>query len=335
MSATNIIVTGRTGEAHVTAIDDASVNKMILGTSEFIFNYGQNLAAEMNGTNEIRVKYGYLMMQGRLAGIKASQGYEAIAIENGTVGYYREDLVVAEYYTTTETSTDGSGNQITWTKEHIELKVVKGTPDATQYLVPAITTGDIDSGAVHQMKLWGVKLNGINFDSLVDFRTVISDTALNIVTDAMANIPDIVTNAEATINSTATTAETNIANAKTSAETDITTAKDQAVAAVIAAGGVDAYTKAQTDSLISGFKNITSSTINIPVATWNATNLNCTVSASGVTASNAVVVTPDPASMDVYSAAGIVCTAQAAGTLTFTCKTVPTAAIAVNIMVVG
>ena len=117
MSATNIIVTGRTGEAHVTAVDDASINKMILGTSQFVFNYGQKLAAEMNGTNEIRVKYGYLMMQGRLAGIRASQGYEAIAIENGTVGYYREDLVVAEYYTTTETSTDGSGNQITWTKE--------------------------------------------------------------------------------------------------------------------------------------------------------------------------------------------------------------------------
>ena len=96
-----------------------------------------------------------------------------------------------------------------------------------------------------------------------------------------------------------------------------------------------AYSKAQTDTLISGFKNITSSTINIPVATWDATNLNCTVSASGVTADNAAVVTPDPASMDVYSEAGIVCTAQAAGTLTFTCKTVPTAAVAVNIMVVG
>ena len=324
MSATNIIVTGRTGEAHVTAVDDASINKMILGTSQFVFNYGQNLAAEMNGTNEIRVKYGYLMMQGRLAGIRASQGYEAIAIENGTVGYYREDLVVAEYYTTTETSTDGSGNQITWTKEHIELKVVKGTPDTTQYLVPAITTGDIDSGAVHQMKLWGVKLNGINFDSLVDFRNVVTDTALNLVTNAMTDIPAI-----------ATTAIEDVNTAATSAETDITTAKDQAVAAVIAAGGVDAYTKAQTDSLISGFKNITSSSINIPVATWNATNLNCTVSASGVTANNAVVVTPDPASMDVYSAAGIVCTAQAAGTLTFTCKTVPTAAIAVNVMVVG
>lgn len=98
----------------------------------------------------------------------------------------------------------------------------------------------------------------------------------------------------------------------------------------------DTYaTKTETDSLISGFKNITSSTINIPVATWDATNLNCTVTASGVTADNAVVVTPDPASMDVYSAAGIVCTAQAAGTLTFTCKTVPTAAVAINIMVVG
>ena len=99
-------------------------------------------------------------------------------------------------------------------------------------------------------------------------------------------------------------------------------------------GAIDLLS-ANIDALVAGFKNITSSTINIPVATWDATNLNCTVSASGVTADNAMVVTPDPASMDVYSAAGIVCTAQAAGTLTFTCKTVPTAAVGINIMVVG
>lgn len=100
-------------------------------------------------------------------------------------------------------------------------------------------------------------------------------------------------------------------------------------------GTTAGHLQTQIDTLTAGFKNITSSTINIPVATWDATNLNCTVFASGVTADNAVIVTPDPASMDVYSAAGIVCTAQAANTLTFTCKKVPTAAIAVNIMVVG
>ena len=331
----NLIITGRTGAPHVAAIDDAAVNKMLLGTANFVFNYGNKFKATMNGVNEVQIGYGYLMMQGRLACIRAAQGYEAVAIENGTVGYYREDLIVMEYYTTTETSTDASGNSVTWTKEHLELKVVKGTPSATGYTEPAITTGDIDAGAVTQMKLWGVKLNGINFDSLVDFRTTISDTALNILTDAMSNIPETVTQAETDINNAKTAAETDINNTVTSAESGITTAKDQAIAAVIAAGGVDAYTKTETNNLIAGFKNITSSAINIPVATWDATNLNCTVSASGVTADNAVVVTPDPASMDVYSAASIVCTAQAAGTLTFTCKTVPTAAMAVNVMVVG
>ena len=318
------IITGCTGSPHVYAIDNAEIYKMILGTAEMVLPTANKLVAEMNGTNKVRVKAGSLIMQGRLAKTRAAEGYTEVSIDSGTLGYYREDLIVAEYYTTTETTTDESGNEVTWTKEHIDLKAVKGTPDASQYLEPAITTGDIDSGQINQMKLWAVKLNGINFDSLVDFRVLCTDTALNLVTEAMTGIPNIATKAIADVNA-----------AVASGKTDITTAKDEAIAAIMASGGVDAYTKTETDNLISGFKNISSSTINIPVATWDATNLNCTVSASGVSANNAVVVTPDPASMDVYSAAGIVCTAQAAGTLTFTCKTVPTAAIAVNVMVVG
>lgn len=221
------IITGRTGTAHVLAIDDAEINKMILGTAEIVLPTSLKLAAEMNGTNECRIKSGSLLMQGRLAKTRASEGYTAVPIENGTVGYYREDIIVAKYYTTTETTTDTGGNQITWTKEHIDLVAVKGTPSTTAYVEPTITTGDIDSGEIHMMKLWGVKLNGINFDSLVDFRVMATGTALDLVTSAMQNLLEIATQAENDVNASVT-----------AGEAQIETAKTNAVAAVVAAGGV-------------------------------------------------------------------------------------------------
>ena len=56
---------------------------------------------------------------------------------------------------------------------------------------------------------------------------------------------------------------------------------------------------------------------------------------TGVTASNVVFVSPAPASAADYAAAGITCTAQGSGTLTFTCTTVPSNAITVNIVIFG
>ena len=58
-----------------------------------------------------------------------------------------------------------------------------------------------------------------------------------------------------------------------------------------------------------------------------------TVSATHVTATNSVIVSPIPAHQDAYSAAGILCTEQAAGTLKFTCTSDPTANITVNVYI--
>ena len=58
-----------------------------------------------------------------------------------------------------------------------------------------------------------------------------------------------------------------------------------------------------------------------------------TVSVTGVTASNVVIVSPAPASAADYAAAGIICTAQGTDSLTFTCTTVPSNAITVNVII--
>lgn len=73
-----------------------------------------------------------------------------------------------------------------------------------------------------------------------------------------------------------------------------------------------------------------SMTVSLVVANWSSKTQ--TVTATGVTSSSDVIVSPAPSDMDNYVAAGIKCTAQAANSLTFTCTTEPTSAIDVNVV---
>ena len=83
---------------------------------------------------------------------------------------------------------------------------------------------------------------------------------------------------------------------------------------------------------ISANKNnkLNAITVTLTVAGW-ASNTQ-SVSASNVTADNIVWVSPAPASFDAYGKAGIRATAQADGTLTFTCTSVPTVEITVEVV---
>ena len=74
-------------------------------------------------------------------------------------------------------------------------------------------------------------------------------------------------------------------------------------------------------------------TATLTAAGWSDSSQ--TVAVEGVTASNTVFVAPDSASQEVWGKAGIVCTAQSAGSLTFTCKSAPTAAVTANIVILG
>lgn len=60
-----------------------------------------------------------------------------------------------------------------------------------------------------------------------------------------------------------------------------------------------------------------------------------TVNVAGVTASSLLVAAPAEASRNEYSECGIRATGQAAGTITFTAESMPTAALTANVMVVN
>ena len=189
------LITGRTGQQHVYAIDDAEIYKMFLGSGDFILPTGNQLSASMVGANTVRVFDGSIMMQGRLAKIRPADGYDTLTLDNGTAGYKRVDLIVAEYsqYDVEEVIEMDSGPvPVTETYEQVILKVVKGSLDAAQYIEPSITTGNIDAGDTHQVKLFAVQLDGINFNALIDYRVMLTtnpiDPLLDTVNGEFANI---------------------------------------------------------------------------------------------------------------------------------------------------
>lgn len=91
----------------------------------------------------------------------------------------------------------------------------------------------------------------------------------------------------------------------------------------------DAANKAYVDS-----KSPTSVTVTLTTSGWSSNTQ--TVAVSGVSASEtAQLITPTPAiaSQSAYYEAGIMCTGQAANSLTFTCQTIPTSNLTVYIVI--
>ena len=99
-----------------------------------------------------------------------------------------------------------------------------------------------------------------------------------------------------------------------------------------------AYTGAQIDGAIAAVPGkqdkITVVTVALPASGWSGNAQ--TVSVPGVLADEtAQVIQPAPAlaSQTAYMAAGVLCSGQGAGTLTFTCQTAPAADLTVYVSI--
>ena len=78
-----------------------------------------------------------------------------------------------------------------------------------------------------------------------------------------------------------------------------------------------------------------SSTITVTLASANWSSKSITVSATWVTASNTVIVSPAPSNINDYATNSVYCSAQWSGTLTFSCNTEPTSDIDVNVVILS
>ena len=152
------IITGYRGEPHITAQEDRDINLGLVGksiTDLYVLDVGQKLAADIVSANEIRVKDGVMVMQGCAASIDYGS-YDSLSINNGSQGMKRIDVIAAQY------EKDGLTNV-----ESMSLVVIEGTPDISTPAVPALTSGNIQSGdSLVQMPLYYVHLDGISIDSV-------------------------------------------------------------------------------------------------------------------------------------------------------------------------
>jgi hypothetical protein len=79
--------------------------------------------------------------------------------------------------------------------------------------------------------------------------------------------------------------------------------------------------------------SISTITVTLTSAWWN--NDAQTVTATWVTASNTVIISPNPSSMSDYTNWAVYCSAQSSNSLTFECTTTPTSDIDVNVVIIS
>lgn len=82
---------------------------------------------------------------------------------------------------------------------------------------------------------------------------------------------------------------------------------------------------------------VVTQTASLTVAGWIASGNTYTQTANvtGITESKNIVVTPSPDSFNAYGAAGVYCSSQGSGTITFTASKVPDIALTVNVLILG
>lgn len=141
--------TGDTGRA-VSPAADGSLYSKIFGSGCYVLSGGNELKAEIQSNNLIKIYDGDLIMQGRHSYIPASDS-DNVTINNGSQEMNRKDLIVARY------TKDSTG------VEDVTLQVVQGMATSGAATAPGYTDGDILKGATAKdFPLYEVSLTGIN-----------------------------------------------------------------------------------------------------------------------------------------------------------------------------
>lgn len=162
------IVTGYTGENHITSADDASLHRAIFGEGDYVLDTGSKFKATIIDNNTIRIDDGDLLIQGHLARINPGE-YEEVTIDNGTPDSERYDLIVAKYLKDNVTGI-----------ESVTIEVIKGTAGATP-TEPDITQDDLKNGGLERdFVLYRVLVDGATLDSVsTQYGTVSAVRALD------------------------------------------------------------------------------------------------------------------------------------------------------------
>ena len=142
------ILTGYTGERHITPLDDAAVYRSIFGPDSYITREGDMCVATMPSINKFDISGGQISIQGIQTRISA----EELPIDTCATGKVRIDLIVARYTHDNDSRIDA-----------VELRVLKGTEVSSSNTPqpPAYNTGSINDGAtIVDFPLYRIDLAG-------------------------------------------------------------------------------------------------------------------------------------------------------------------------------
>ena len=131
------------GKDHITASQLGRIVEGVAGRGRYVLPTLNQMTAEMQTANKVRVGTGDLVMDGRVVTNEAAVD---LTVESGTSGYKRNDLVVCRY---TKNASTGV--------EKFAAEVVKGTPTTGTAADPEVTEGDISTGSASAvMPLWRI-----------------------------------------------------------------------------------------------------------------------------------------------------------------------------------
>lgn len=160
------LMDGYAGGPHITEKQSGLANQAIIGEADYVLEGGQNAKAQVLTNNSIRIFDAVYSIQGR-RDVIAANDYTDVTIANGSQGMNRNDIIVRRYR-------KNSSSEI----ESTEYAVIKGTPSTGAATDPSVTVGDIRTGAVlHEMKLYRVRLEGLNIVSVDRLFTVLPSMA--------------------------------------------------------------------------------------------------------------------------------------------------------------
>ena len=164
------LVTGHSGEDHVSSADTGRFNAGVCGTGKYVLATGSQFAYTIVSANQINVASGDAVNQGRHI-IIPQNTYESAAIQNGTNGKTRIDVIALRYK---KASSGGS------TIETAELVVIKGAEVNVGSVpsAPAVVSGNIFAGAAQDdMPLYHVLITGTSITSVTKVFEVIRSLA--------------------------------------------------------------------------------------------------------------------------------------------------------------
>lgn len=157
------LVTGYAGKAHVTSYQDAAIQAGIVGVDNGVLSYvGQGMKAVATSANNIRIYDGVALIGGKAVVIDRDT-YQDVAIANGTVGKYRNDIIYIKY---TKDAFTGV--------ESVTFDVKQGAA-GNSGIDPALTTNNLYSTGTltSEIPFKRVRLNGLAIESVENMHDIV------------------------------------------------------------------------------------------------------------------------------------------------------------------